>query len=177
MKGAMSMYDYRGKIGGVIGSAISLAAMVAERLHGFIIFKKFSVAQHYAIFEWLMLGSLFVIIYSKEKHEDDRAKMIRAKSFQLAFMLQSAVLLSMALVGTIGKGGMTLIPSDLFMFAAMGIVLYLLVFHIGLYFDFLWDYNDTGFWENLKNLGKNKWGLLVYFAMSAVLLLLLSLLQ
>lgn len=175
MKGTMSMYDYRGKIWGLIISAIALLAMIGERLKGFIIFKKLTVAQHYGIFEWIMLAGLFCIIYSKEKHEDERAKQIRSKSFQMSFALTMSVLLAQALIGTLHPN-YVIEPQILFFIAAFGIMMYLFIFHIGLHFDFLWEYDDKGVWENLRNIDKNIWGKLVYLIAGGVILLLLSLL-
>ena len=174
MKGFTTMYDHRGKTVGLIVSAVGLIGMITEKLKGFIVVKKWDVAQHYNGFEWLMLVGLFLIIYSKEKYDDERAKAIRLKSFQIAFALQQAVLLATALTGNSAKNKIQ--NADLFAFAGMGIIFYLLIFHVGLYFDFLWEYDDKGVWENLRNMGKNKWAKLVYLLICAVMLLLISML-
>jgi hypothetical protein len=60
----------------------------------------------------------------------------------------------------------------------MGIILYLLVFYVGLYFDFLWEFEDKeAGWQNLKKMEKNKWGILAYLAITMVLLALLTLFE
>jgi hypothetical protein len=46
--------------------------------------------------------------------------------------------------------------SLLFMLSAAGLILHLLLFHFGLYFDAAWEYGDRGWVENLRNAGKNK---------------------
>ena len=171
MKGMTSMYSHEWKARGFIVSAIGFIGMIAERLKPFAFLKKFNADQHSALFQWIMLFGLVLVIYSKEKYEDDRAKMIRLKAFQIAFGLEQAVILAMALTGTLAKEPMTLAATDLFIFSAAGIILYLLVFHIGLYFDFLWDYEDRGVIENLKNIKKNRWGVLVYLLIAAITLL------
>jgi branched-subunit amino acid transport protein AzlD len=179
MKGVAMMYDHKWKVWGVIISAIGLIAMVTERLMPFVIFKKFTAAQHYSIFEWIMLLGLIGIMYCKEKYDDERARAIRLRAFQISFAMMQAVLLGMALTGSISlKAGEEFEPSILFVFSAMGIILYLLVFYVGLYFDFLWEYEDKeAGWENIKNMGKNKWGILAYLAITIVLLALLTLFE
>lgn len=172
MKGIMAMYDYKWKKGGLTISLGGLVGMVLEKTIGIIIVPKLTAAQHYGIFEWIMFFGLLIIMYSKEKHEDERAKLIRLKSLQVAFMLTMAVLMGMAFTLTLHPD--TLGPQELFMIGGMGIVLYLMLFHIGLYFDFLWEYDDKGVWDNLRNLEKNKWSLIVYLIISTLILLLLT---
>jgi cation transport ATPase len=175
MKGVMAMYDYKWKKAGIIISAIGLLGMVAERLKGIIIFHKFTAPQHYAIFEWVMLLGLATIIWCREKIEDDRVKAVRAKSFQFVFLLVTGTMMAVALTSSLHPND-PLPPDVLFFFSAIGIIFYLFFFNIGVYFDFLWDYEDRGVWENLRNIDKNKWGLLVYLTGGVIILLALTLL-
>ncbi len=78
------MYDHKWKLKGIIISAIGLIAMVTERLMPFVLFKKYTPAQHYSIFEWVMLLGLITIMYSKEKYDDERAGAIRLRAFQIS---------------------------------------------------------------------------------------------
>jgi hypothetical protein len=175
MKGVIGMYDYKWKKAGIIISAIGLLGMIIERVKGLIIFDKYTAAQHYGIFEWVMLLGLATIIYCWEKVEDDRVKAVRAKSFQFSFLLLICVMMAMALTSNNNPNN-PLVPADLFFLATMGLLFYLFFFNIGLYFDFLWDYDDRGVWENLRNIDKNKWGLLIYLAGGAIIILILTLL-
>lgn len=172
MKGMTTMYDSKWKKWAIAFSAIGLVAMVVERIRPFTIVKKLNVVQHYDIFQWIMLGGLFILIFCKEKYDDERAKAIRLKSFQISFMLTHSMLLSMGLAGTLSNdvSGMGT-SSFLFIFSAIGIMSYLLIFYVGLYFDFIWEYDDKGLWENLKNVNRNKWGILVYLAIGTIILL------
>ena len=169
------MYDHKYKKWAIIVSIVAMVAMAGEKFAGFIIFKKLTSGQHYALFEWLMLASMSIVIYCREKYDDDRAKMIRLKSFQIAFLAIVALLLSVGCTGSIfeninAKTPVNMHPQFLMTIAAFGIVLYLLVFHLGLYFDFLWDYNDTGVIQNFKNIGKNVWSILAYLLISSITL-------
>jgi cation transport ATPase len=175
MKGIIAMYDYKWKKAGVFISAIGLLGMIVERLKGLIIFNKYTVAQHYGIFEWVMLLGLATIIWCREKVEDDRVKAVRAKSFQFAFLLVIGVMMAVALTHNMHPED-PLASADLFFLAALGVVFYLFFFNIGVYFDALWDYEDRGVWENLRNIDKNKWGMLVYLIGSVVIILALTLL-
>lgn len=170
------MYDYRGKIAGVIVSVVGLAGIFSERLFHWVMLKKFTWQQHLALWQWVTLFGLFIIAYSKEKYDDDRAKAIRLKALQIAFMLQQSVTLAMGLTGSIARE-----PMDgpiLFIIGAFGIITYLLLFHVGLYFDVLWDFDDSSRSRNIfKNIGKNKWSFLVYLLICAVTLLLLTIFE
>src|SRR3954468_9567247 len=97
MKGVIAMYDYKWKKAGIAISAFGLLGMIIERLKGLIILHKYTVAQHYSMFEWTMLLGLATIIYCREKEDDDRAKAIRAKSFQVSFLLVIGSMLAIAL--------------------------------------------------------------------------------
>jgi len=176
MKGVIAMYDYKWKKAGIIISAIGLIGMIIERLKGSIILDKYTVAQHYGTFNFVMLLGLFTIIYCREKVEDDRAKAVRAKSFQFSFLLVICIMTAMAYT-TIMHPNNPLAAADLFFLAAVGMVFYLFFLNIGLYFDFLWDYEDRGVWENLRNIDKNKWGMLIYLTIGIVIIGLLTLLS
>lgn len=171
MKGMLVMYDYKGKIKGIVISAIGLVGIISERIWHWTVIEKLTWEQHLTLLKWVTLLGLIVIGYSKEKYEDDRAKAIRAKALQIAFMLQQSVTLAMGLTMSLHKE-----PIDgdiLFIIAAMGTLMFLLLFHVGLYFDLLWDFDDTARDKNIiKNIGKNKWSLLAYLAVATVALLL-----
>ena len=169
------MYDYTWKKWGLVVSALGLLGMIMERLERVIIVTKFSVPQHYALFELIMLFGLLIVIFCKEKEEDDRARAIRSKSFQFSFTLVISALLVFAFITSVDTHT-PLLSADLFYLVAIGIVFYLLFFNVGLYFDFLWDYEDKGVWENLKNVNKNKWSLLIYLISCAIIFILLNLL-
>lgn len=176
MKGMKVMYSYKGKIAGVVISALGFAALLIEKSTVWLPIKKYNHLQHLALFQWITLLGLFTIAYSKEKYDDDRAHAIRLKSLQIAFALQQAVVLAMALTGSLHPEPMDY--SILFAMAAIGIIMYLLLFHFGLYFDELWDFDDKSTLANkLKNIQKNKWSLLVYLVISAVMMLLLTLFE
>jgi hypothetical protein len=175
MKGGLPIYDHRWKKVGIIISAAGLIGMIVERFKRVIIIDKYNVAQHYALFEFIMLFGLFVVISCKEKVDDERTQMVRRKAYQMGFNLMGGLSMVVALNNILHQ--QTIGPDFLFVITGLGIMYYLLFFHIGLYFDFLWDYDDKSMWENLRNRGKNKWSLLVYYIASAIILLLLTLMQ
>lgn len=176
MRGSTTLYDYRGKIAGIIISLLGITAMVTERLTGFILIAKYSGEQHYRIFLWGTLFGFLMIMFSKEKEEDERSKQVRYKSLQIAFLGMVGSLLSYALVCTIQPDKASMGLDEVYFFIACGALLYLFVFHVGLYLDFLWDYEDTGLWQNWKNMGRNKWGILAYLLICVIMLALLTLL-
>lgn len=176
MKGLTTMYDHKWKKWGIVLSAVSLAAMVAERLTGFIIFTKYNSTQHYIIFDWAMLLGFVLIMCSKEKYDDDRTKAIRLKSYQAAFNFIVAAGLAIALTTKLARKETMIEPEIMFLVITGGIILYLLMFHVGVYFDFVWDYEDKSLFTNLKNVSKNAWGMLAYFICAAITIAILMLL-
>jgi hypothetical protein len=175
MKGVTVMYDYRGKILGIVISALGIGAMILERLSGITFIKKWSPHQHYYLFLWVTLLGLATIAYSKEKHDDERAKAIRLKAMQIAFLLLLVVLMSMGLIAeTSGDKDFVFQGADLLVMSGLALMMHLLIFHVGLYRDENWDYEDKGLWYNLKHIPGNKWGLLLYFLAAGVALLLLN---
>ena len=174
MKGFTIMYDYRGKVAGYIVSAIGLIAMVAERIHPFVLKAKWNAEQHYSLFVWVTLFGLFLVAYSKEKVDDERTKLIRLKALQIAFMVMTGTIMAFALATSLATEKIDIRGQDLNLIPAIGIVMYLLLFHTGLYFDDVWEYEDKGLFNNLKNIPKNKWGILAYFIVCAIAMLLLT---
>lgn len=173
MKGMTVMYDYRGKIAGVIISALGLTAMIVERISGFTFLHDLNSEQHYSIFLWCTLFGFMLIAYSREKYDDERARQIRAKAMQISFGVLISVMLALSLTSTLHPE-MKIESATLYMLASMALLLYLLVFHAGLHLDFLWEYGDKGLWENWRNIGRNKWGILAYLAICFIMLALLS---
>lgn len=163
------MYSYKGKIAGAIVAIAGFIAAIAEKLHPWQFSPKLAPDQMMSLFKWVMLLGLFTIGYSKERYDDDRAVAIRLKALQISVMLQQAVIMGMAFTSSLAHEP---VDSDLlFVLAAIGIVMYLLLFHVGLYFDFLWDFNDKSRQSNpLKNWRKNKWSLLVYLLLGIIML-------
>lgn len=177
MKGIFLMNNHKWKIGGMVISTVGVLAMVFEKFSAFIVFKNLNITQHYLIFEWIMLLGLMIVIYSKEKHDDERVKMIRLKSFQISFLIIVGLMMNLGGISIVSSRGLGSInPETLLLISSMGIILYLLTFHIGLYLDFLWEYTDVGFWENARNVGKNKWGIIAYFLISSITILIINLL-
>ncbi len=169
MKGIALMYGPSWKKVGIIISAIGLIFLMVERLFGVIIFKELSLIQHSALFEWVMLLGLIMIIYSRERDEDDRTKMVRLKSFQLAFIIMVGLMMNSGLLKIMNPDrDMSDGSGALIKMSALGTILYLLSFHIGLYFDVLWEYQDVGIWANLQNIKKDKWGIVTYLLICAI---------
>lgn len=168
MKGANVMYDYRGKVAGIVISAICIVVLVVQKLTDFIVIEKLNAAQHFNIILWFTLLGLVTIAFSKEKNEDERVQHIRAKSFMYVFLITTGATLAFAFTVTLMPtqnsdmaNGVTLTKDDiieagrmLMFYPAIGIVIYLVMFHIGLYFDQTWDYKDEAW--TVKRLWKDK---------------------
>jgi len=169
MKGLTLMYDYRSKDAGTIVSAIGVLTIIAAKIWKFSLFHQLSADQNYLVFLWGTLFGFYIMAFSKEKNDDERVKKVRANAMQFAFCLLVGILLSFSLIYTLKLNNLNLSTEVLYMFPTMALLMYLLVFNVGLHFDFLWEYEDKGLVENLKNVDKNKWGILAYVLICVVL--------
>jgi len=174
MKGLTMMYDYRGKVAGIILSAVGIIAMATEKIGKFSVFPKLNIDQHYLLSYWCALFGLLLMTFSKEKQEDERTRLVRSKAMQTAFYLLTCIMLSFTLIATIAQKSLPLDVTEFYMLLTLALLMYQFLFQIGLHFDFLWEYEDKGLVENLKNIGPNKWGILVYLTVSTLICVILT---
>lgn len=168
MKGMNIMYGYKWKVIGMIMTTVFTIALTVQKLTDFTIVNKLNSAQHFNFLLWLAIFGLVLIAFSKEKNEDERVHSIRTKSFMFAFLMILGSTLAFGLTVTIMPlqsdmaQGVTLSPDDiieagrwLMFYPAVGLVLHLVMFHVGVYFDQNWDYeNETwslaGLWKHKR---------------------------
>jgi len=170
------MYDYRGKLAGIGISAVGFMLVLAEKLHPFSLKPGWTPEQHYGFFVWVALLGLFLMVFSKEKAEDERAKLVRLKAFQISFMVTISTLMAFSLMTSVTGEPIGMDASFMNIVPATALILYLLVFHVGLHFDQVWEYEDRGLFDNWRHIGRNKWGILAYLVICAILMIILVLL-
>ena len=171
------MQGYYGKIIGIVISTISILLLVLTNV--FENFKLFNLLTNSELFQfsfWFVLFGFYLIAFSKEKVDSERVRKIRSKSLQIAFGLLISLILSTSLLGILANTSVVLdrepflinLGIELPFYAAFGLLVYLISFHIGLYFDPNWIYekqSDTVV-SNLKN---NKMFFIVYTLIMASL--------
>lgn len=178
MKGLNMMYSYKGKIAGFIIAGIGLVAMLIQKFTHFTFIKKLNSEQHFSLLLWLTLFGLFMAALSKEKHEDERVEQVRGKSFMHVFAFMFGVTLAFALTMSITPAtdaeASTIVPGDVVMlgrmlmfYPAVAIVLYLVMFHVGLHFDQAWDYENQTW--SYKTLWKYKRYRLLFIVIGLVI--------
>lgn len=179
------MYDYRAKVSGMVIAGVGLVALVAQKLTHFTLLRQYDADQHFNFLIFLTTMGLFTVMFSKEKIEDERVQAVRSKSLLYAFLLAAgtpiafAMLMSLDPASMIDSGALTnagiLEQARLLMFyPAAGISLYLVMFHIGLYFDSAWDYEDKA-WSPRSVVQHPRYKL-IRLAISLAVLLLMFLL-
>jgi hypothetical protein len=168
MRGIQMMYGYKGKVAGMIIAGIGLILLIVQKLTHFIVFAKLNSDQHFNALLWFTMLGLFTIMFSKEKIEDERVQYLRTKSLMYAFCLMIAATMAFALTVTLMPTqdpemakGVTLSADDIIQagrmmmfYPAVALVIYLVMFHIGLYFDDAWDYEDRPW--SIRLLWKDK---------------------
>jgi len=155
MKGLTTLIEYPARKVGIAISGLGIVAAIAEKKSGFILIHQLTAQQHYLIFLYIILLGLLLIATSKVKHEDDRARQIRAKALQISYTTLIVLIINCPLITTLL--GITFGARELFLMAAISLIQFLLAFHLGLHYDFVWDYRDKSFRENWKNMPSNKW--------------------
>lgn len=168
MRGFKTMNDYRTKVAGMITAGTGVVLTAVQKLTHFTVLKKLDVTQHSYLCMWVAVAGLYLMAFSREKYEDERVKKIRSGSVQIVIMLMMGMLLAISLTGIISKD-LDFPPEVLMIIAAFYLIFYLIVFHIGLYYDKMWNYDadEVGIKENIK---KNSW-VNILFAILAVIIL------
>lgn len=141
MIGYGRMHNYKSKVAGLVIAAVGLVLWLVQYYTQFTVIAKFSSRQHNFMFWWITLFGLYLAAFSREKNDDERVKAIRAKSMLVGFNLVIAVLLSLSLASWLTTD-LSFDYSSLIIIPTFCIIFYLLFFHVGLYFDNLWDYSD-----------------------------------
>lgn len=165
------MHSFAHKVAGGIITLISMAILVV--LHYFPqvhLIKKLSAEKEFEAFILAALFGLFIMCFSKEKVDDERVKQIRAKALQIAFGMVICVCLAIQLPAIFKD-----LPMEgnevLLIISAFGLVIYHIFFHIGLYFDSNWTYNDDTVSANIR---KNKIFFIFYALLVIGMLLLIA---
>lgn len=170
MKGYGRMHNYKWKVSGLVVAGLGLVLWLAHYFTDFVLVEKYNTDQHSFMFWWITLAGLYLTAFSKEKYDDERVKAIRAKSMQAGFTLAMAVLLSVSLTEFLAVD-MSFEANAIIIIPTFCLVFYLLLFHVGLYFDNLWDYSDddAGIFKNAKG-DKKQLNYIIYFVILALLL-------
>lgn len=174
MKGFQTLASHKSKIAGLVVLSVGLVITIAQKLHPFIVIPKYDADKHLSLSLWIIVVGMYLTAFSQEKFEDERVKMIRAKSLQMVMMLMSATFIAFSLTSITQDMG-DFDAMTILLFPSIYLAMYLAVFHIGLYFDNLWDYEDKrmGIWDNIK---KNKKPIIIFQLISYAIIFLIFLL-
>ncbi|MBN9482671.1 MAG: hypothetical protein BGO70_07340 [Bacteroidetes bacterium 43-93] len=174
MKGFNSLASYKNKIAGLVILSIGLLVTIVEKLHPFTVVAKWNADTHLAACIWIIVFGMYMTAFSREKFEDERVKKIRARALQTTMMLLTGTTLAFSLtVITQNLGDLDVMI--LLMMPAIYLAIYLAMFHIGLYFDEMWDYDEkpVGIIENFK---KNKKSIIIFQLLSLAIVFIIYLL-
>lgn len=161
------MQGYWGKVFGVISSMLLMFLLLITSYFEIQFLKDVDLERQSNIIFWLIIFGLYMIVMSKEKIEDDRVKAIRYKSLQFGYGMLLAPSLAINLGGFL-MGTSSITTQSMSFYIPISLVLYLVHFHYGLYFDPSSNYNDNG---PLDNVVKNKKFFLIYTLLIVIPLL------
>lgn len=176
MKGFQKLAKHNTKIIGLVVLSVGVLVSIVYKVHPFTVIPKMNADKHLAACMWIMLVGMYLTAFSQEKVEDERVQTIRARALQMVMMLMSATFVAFSLTAItqdMGEFDVTI----LLLFPLIYLAMYLAIFHMGLYFDFLWDYDDKKL-SFVQNLKKNKKPIIIFQLITwAILLLILLLLS
>ncbi|MCF8331030.1 MAG: hypothetical protein K9H84_01115 [Bacteroidales bacterium] len=136
-----------------VSAGISIALLFltfTEKLTGIVsnvLFIELNIDQ---LLFWLILLSVFGVICSKEKTDDERIKHIRGRTFYIAFIMMSALLLALTMLGILRPNtGLNIGIPELLMVVFVSQIIYLLFFYIALYSNARLFYDDKTLKENI----------------------------
>lgn len=170
------MSSYKGKISGLIIIGVCLLLMLVVKIHGPLPFLSNRIApdRQFELFFTVTVFGMYMTAFSKEKDDDERIQAIRAKAMQSAFMIMMGSLLSIVLFTLISRVELGMDGYLVCQLCGFVLALYLILFHIGLYFDPAWSYNDDTVVTNFK---KNKRFFIIYTAIVIIVFLALFLIH
>jgi hypothetical protein len=161
------------KIAGIIITAISLVLLLAVKLHGpFTFLPKPAPDQQFDFLFIAFVAGMHLMAFSKEKNDDERVHALRAKALQTAFMVMIGTIIAISMNTVVHKEQF----SGIFLcaIAAFGLGIYLITFHIGLYFDPEVLYNDD---TVVPNIRKNKRFFVIYTILAIIFFALVILIK
>lgn len=162
-----AMHSFRFKIVGAIISILGIIFMIlSDKIEGFRIVENVDNLRHFQFFFLLAVLGLFLIAFSKEKFEDERVKEVRGKAFQAPFSIIIVVIISFSFTNLISSK-LEIETSDLSLLAAISLIVYHIYFHLAVYFDPSFVYNDASVLENVK---KNKRFFLIYLLLIIIVI-------
>lgn len=141
MIGFGRLHSHWVKVAGLTLSGIAMALWVIHYFVQLSFTNAMTPEQHGYLFWWFTLVGLYMAAFSHEKNDDERVKVIRAKSMLASFNLAMAFCISMSMLLFI-EGDVTFHVSDLIILPTFCIVFYMLFFHLGVYYDKVWLYRE-----------------------------------
>jgi hypothetical protein len=162
---------YWGKFLGFAISALALVLLVFQELAGpAFLASWFAPGKQVAALLWFFAIGLLFLTFSKEKIDDERVQKIRYTALRaLAYfcLLSPAMFFAPFLNPEDGPGAATneTVPW-IMLLLVLPLLVYQVIFNIGLFFNPSWIYNDLGAEENIR---KNPRFFLIYILLVTVL--------
>jgi hypothetical protein len=169
------MASYPNKILGLVITTVGIISLAVFAIHGPIEYISHPAGgRQFNLFLTILLFGMYLTAFSKEKNDDERVQAIRAKALQMAFGLLTGTMAAFSMASSLANVPMDADINVISCVAIFGLAIYLAVFHIGLYFDPAWTYNDD---TVLVNIRKNKKFFVIYFSILIILAILVFILR
>jgi hypothetical protein len=165
------LQNHRNKLIGIIITTLSIVFVVFAKM-GIVINVNLTIQQIFQILNLTTIIGLFLIVFSKEKIDDERVKKIRLKSLQFGFGMILSLIISLIFVSIIHPAFSFDGTHDLSLISLICLIAYLIFFNAGIYFDLKEIYIDD---TVLTNINKNR-VFFIFYTLGLLLIVILLIL-
>ena len=163
------MSGYGSKIAGIVVAAVGTVTLVVNNFVPLQFIPDFDASQHGFLYWWVVLMGLYMMAFSKEKNDDERVQAVRAFAMRVAFTMAMTSLLSISITAWIAVD-MSFDAGNLLIIPTFCLLMYHVVFHLGIYFDGVFKYSNHHDIALPKPSKQKGWQYILYFSIIAILL-------
>jgi hypothetical protein len=168
-------YPLQGYWGKVFGFWFAVLFLIAFIVFLSIDIHAFGLHDEEGVFLALMLAmcfGMFMMVFSREKEEDERVKIIRAKSMQIGYMIMASTSISMSFISIIDEDFIGLNVGGVIGILFISLLFYNLYFNYSLKKDPDFNYSDATALDNMRTKpGKVRIMILIALALGIILLI------
>ncbi len=163
------MSGYGSKVAGMVVAAIGTVTLLVNNYVHLQLIPGFDAGQHGLLYWWVILMGLYMMAFSKERNDDERVQAVRGFAMRVAFTMSMASMLSIAITAWVAVD-MQFDASSLLIIPTFCLLMYHIIFHLGIYFDGVFKYSNHPDIALPKPNKQKGWQYILYFSIIAILL-------
>lgn len=136
------LHSYKWKVAGWIIGALGALCLLINYFIPLNLIAEFDAQQHIMLYWWVALYGLYTTTFSRERREDERTPAVRATAMRITLALTLGATLAFAVTSWLAPD-VEFAVDNLLIIPTFALVLYQLVFYVGVYFDKGYDYDGN----------------------------------